>query len=110
MISSRDIGIISAGIFAEPEKYAGRIITAASEVMDLEQAAKIFSKVLNKDIVFKKLPSLITRLALGKNLYKMFKWINENNAVFLNDLDSFKKEFPGLMYLEEWIKLNFNPE
>jgi len=44
---------------------------------------------------------------MGKDLYKMFNWVNKNNAVFLKDLAAFKKEFPHLLDLKTWVKQNF---
>jgi hypothetical protein len=44
---------------------------------------------------------------MGKDLYKMFTWINKNDAVFLKDLNAFKKEFPGLLDLKTWIRDRF---
>jgi uncharacterized protein YbjT (DUF2867 family) len=106
-ISVIDIGEISANIFLNQEKYLGKTITIAAEEMDMQQVANTFSEVLGKEIKYQKLPMLITRLAMGKNLYKMFRWINENDAAFMKDLDAFKKENPNLTSLKQWIKLNF---
>jgi hypothetical protein len=44
---------------------------------------------------------------MGKDLYKMFTWINNNDVSFLKDLDGFKKEFPGLLNLKTWIHQKF---
>jgi uncharacterized protein YbjT (DUF2867 family) len=106
-ISSKDIGEISADIFMKPDKYSGRTVTIAAEEMDMAKVAGIFSEALGKEIKYQKLPGLITRLVMGKDLYKMFKWVNENDAVFLKDLDAFKKEYPHLTGLKEWIQRNF---
>ncbi|MEP6948653.1 MAG: NmrA/HSCARG family protein [Ginsengibacter sp.] len=106
-ISSKDVGEISAGIFMKPEKYLGETLTIAAEEMDMNEVAHIFSEALGKEIKYQKLPGLITRLVMGKDLYKMFTWVNENDAVFLKDLDAFRKEYPGLTGLKEWIQLNF---
>ena len=106
-IGSKDIGEIVADIFMKPDKYPGRTITIAAEEMDMGKVAGIFSDALGKEIKYQKLPGLITRLVMGKDLYKMFKWVNENDAVFLKDLDAFKKEYPHLTGLKAWIQLNF---
>lgn len=106
-ISTEDIGRISAQIFINPGQYEGRTITMAVEQLDLVQVSGIFSKVLEKEIRYQKLPGLITRFAMGKDLYKMFKWINENGGVFIKDIGPFQKEFPDYLTLEEWIKMNF---
>lgn len=49
----------------------------------------------------------ITRLFLGKNLYKMFKWMDEKSFFQKEDLDLTKTEFPNLLSLESWIEKNF---
>jgi uncharacterized protein YbjT (DUF2867 family) len=106
-ISSKDIGEIGASIFMDPGKYLGKTITIAAEEMDMKKVADIFSEGLGKEIKYQKLPMVITRLVMGKNLYKMFKWVNENDAVFLKDLEGFRKEYPNLTGLKQWIQLNF---
>lgn len=106
-ISAVDIGEISASIFLNKNKYLGKTITIGSEEMDMQQVANVFSEVLGKEISYQKFPMLIARLVMGKDLYKMFKWINENDAIFIKDLELFKKENPNLLSLNQWIKLNF---
>jgi uncharacterized protein YbjT (DUF2867 family) len=106
-ISVEDIGRISTTLFMNPETYTSKTINLAVEQMDGLQLAGTFSKVSGKETKYQKLPKLITRLAMGKDLYKMFRWINENDVVFVKDLNAFKKEFPGLLSLEEWIRLHF---
>lgn len=107
-ISSEDVGRIATQIFLSPEKYKGQIINLAAEQMDGIAAAGIFSKVWDKPVRYQQLPGIITRLAMGKDLYKMFNWINKNDAIFVKDLDTFKKEFPGMLNLDSWIKKYFN--
>lgn len=106
-ICADDIGRVSAVILSDPEKYAGRTIMLASEQMDGIELAAVFSKVLNKNIKFQQLPKLIVRLVMGKGLAKMFRWINDNDVVFIKDIDELKKEFQGMMSIEKWIEINF---
>ncbi len=108
-ISAADIGEISADIFLNKEKYLRKTITVGSEEMDMEQVAATFSEVLGKEICYQKLPSIIVRLVMGKNLYKMFKWINDNDLILLKDLQQFRKDRPNLLSLKQWIELNFKP-
>jgi uncharacterized protein YbjT (DUF2867 family) len=107
-IGAVDIGEISTDVFLNKNKYLGKTITIGSEEMDMQQVAVTFSEVLGKEISYQNLPMLIVRLVMGKNLYKMFKWINGNDAVFIKDIDLFKKENPNLTSLKQWIKTNFN--
>ncbi len=107
-ISSFDIGEISASVFMNPDKYLGKTLTIAAEEMSMKQVSVIFSEVMGKEILYQKLPMLITRLVMGKDNAKMFTWVNENDAIFVKDLDAFKKEYPNLTGLKEWIQLNFH--
>ena len=106
-ISAVDIGEISADIFLNKDRYLGKTITIGSEEMDMQQVAATFSEVLGKEISYQKFPMLIVRFVMGKDFYNMFKWINENDAVFIKDLELFKKENPNLLSLKQWIKINF---
>ena len=106
-VGSVDIGEISADIFLNQDKYLEKTITIGAEEMDMQQVADIFSEVLGQEIKYQKLPMIITRLVMGKDLYKMFKWINGNDTVIIKDLTAFKKENLNLTSLKQWIKYNF---
>ena len=106
-IGSEDVGSVTTTIFSNPKKYLNSTIILAAEQMDGEQLAVLFSKVMGKEIKFQQLPMIIVRLVMGKGLAKMFRWINNNDALFVKDISALQKEFPGMLSLEEWIKNNF---
>ncbi len=106
-IACKDVGEISAAVFLDPLKYIGKTFNIAAEEMDMQQMAETFSAVTGKPVKFQKLPMIITRLVMGKNLFKMFKWINENDSLFVKDLPAFRTEYPNLTTTKEWIKHNF---
>ena len=106
-ISSEDIGKIVTTIFSDLEKYRGRTIALAAEQMNGEQLASTFSKTMGREIKFQQLPLFITRLVMGRDLTKMFRWINNNDVCFVKDMPALHHEFPGMLRLEEWIRMNF---
>ena len=106
-IAAEDIGKAVAKIFKHSENYLGRTIPLATEQLSTQEVADKFSTVLNKKIEYEKLPVLITRLFLGKNLYKMFKWMDEKSYFKKEDVDLTKTEFSNLLSLESWIAKNF---
>lgn len=106
-IGADDMGMISTTILSDPSKYTGRTINLASEQMDGKQLAHLFSGILNKEIKFQQLPGFITRLVMGKGLARMFSWINNNDAVFVKDIQELKKEFPGMGSIKKWVEINF---
>lgn len=111
-ISSEDVGKIATTVFSDPERYMGLTMNLAAEQMDGEQLAATYSKVMGRKIKFQQLPRLITRLVMGRDLAKMFRWLDNNDPSFVKDLQAFKNEFPGMLSLEEWIKTHFktNPQ
>ena len=106
-IAAEDIGKAAAKIFLNSHEYLGRTIPLAAEQLSTQEVADAFTKVLNKKIEYKKLPIVITRLFLGKGLYKMFKWIDEKSVFQMEDVELTRKEFPDLLSLETWIGMNF---
>ena len=111
-ISSEDVGKIAATVFSDPGKYDGLTMNLAAEQMNGDQLAAIFSKAMGREIKFQQLPMLITRLVMGRDLAKMFRWVNNNDACFVKDIQSFRDQFPVMLSLEEWIKIHFktNPQ
>ncbi len=109
-ISVVDIGKISVEIFNHPERTLGKTIMLGVEEMNMQALASIFSEVMGREIKYQKLPMFITRLVMGSDLYKMFKWINENEGGFMKDIPSFREENPTLTTIKQWIKLNFQTE
>ncbi|TDH29054.1 NmrA/HSCARG family protein [Segetibacter sp. 3557_3] len=106
-ISSYDVGQVTTTIFSEPEQYRGRTIPLAANEMDNEQVAELFSGVLGKKIRYQKLPGLITRFVMGKDLYAMFKWINTNGGIMIKDVDDAQKEFGPFLSFSDWIRKTF---
>jgi uncharacterized protein YbjT (DUF2867 family) len=107
LMGSEDVGKVAATVFSNPEKYQGVIMNLAAEQMDGEEMAALFSKVMGREIKFQQLPMFITRLVMGSKLAKMFRWINNNDVLFVKDIQAFKNEFPGMLSLEEWVKIHF---
>jgi len=106
-ISAQDVGSIGARILENPEPYKNKTMVLAAVEMNMQEVAGIFSEVMGRKITYGTLPPFLTRLFLGKDLYKMFTWINNNNAIFLKDLQGFKNQFPGLLDLKTWVKQKF---
>ncbi len=106
-IASEDIGKAAAKIFQNNDNYLGKTIPLATEQLTMQEVADIFSKVLKKKIVYKKLPAFITKLFMGNSLFKMFKWMNEKSVCSIEDVTLTRKEFPNPLSLQRWIEMNF---
>ena len=106
-ISTDDVGKIAAKVITNPKVYKNKVLSLATDEKQITEVAKLFGAAMNKEIKYQKLPGLITRLIMGKDLYKMFKYMNKNDFVVLKDIEPIKQEFEGLGNLENWINDHF---
>lgn len=107
-ISTDDVGKIAAKVITHPEAYQNKTISIATDERQITEVAKMFGSAMKKEIKYQKLPGLITRLLMGKDLYKMFNYMNQNDFVVVKDIEAVKKEFDGLGNLNQWIIDHFS--
>jgi len=103
-IATDDIGAFVALAFERPTEFIEKQLEiAGSELTNLE-AAKVFSRVMGRPVKFSKLPTLIVRLFMSQEVYKMFTWFNE--AGFQADIAGLRRCYPEvhLHTLEEWLR------
>lgn len=103
-IATDDIGAFAALAFERPKDFIGaELEIAGSELTNIE-AAKVFSRVLNRPVKFQKLPLPIVRLVLGKEFYQMFHWFNTNG--YRANIPELRRKYPEvhLHTLEEWLR------
>jgi uncharacterized protein YbjT (DUF2867 family) len=103
-IATDDIGAFVALAFDRPKDFIdAELEIAGSELTNIE-AAKVFSRVLNRPVKFQKLPLPIVRLVLGKEFYQMFHWFN--NAGYKANIAELRRRYPEvhLHSLEEWLR------
>jgi uncharacterized protein YbjT (DUF2867 family) len=107
MITVDDIGAYVANAFTNPDKYIGRTIEIAGEELTNEEVAATMSQVLGRKVKFKRLPLMIVKLAMDKEMYLMFKWFNEKG--YTADIEETKRNFPLVQVtdLKNWL-LNEN--
>jgi uncharacterized protein YbjT (DUF2867 family) len=103
-IATDDIGAFAALAFERPREFIGLELEIAGSALTNPEAAQVFSRVLGKPVRFRKLPMLLVRLVLGKELYQMFGWFNE--AGFQADIPELRRRYPEvhLQTLEEWLR------
>jgi uncharacterized protein YbjT (DUF2867 family) len=103
-IATDDIGAFVALAFDRPTEFIGKELEIAGSELTNPEAAKIFSRVLDKPVKFQKLPLPLVRLVLGKEFYSMFRWFNE--AGYKADVPGLRGAYPEihLHTLEEWLR------
>jgi uncharacterized protein YbjT (DUF2867 family) len=104
LIPADGIGAFTAAAFDRPEDFIGEAIDIASDELTNPEIAEVFTKVMGRPIRYSKLPMLIVRLFMGKELYQLFKWFN---AVGYDvDIPALKNRFSEVKFtsLEEWLR------
>jgi len=108
MIGLDDIGKIAAQVLSNPEKYSGKTLSIATDEYHVADLPQLFSEAMNKPVKYSKLPGIIVRLAMGKAQYKMFKYMNQNNATVVNNIQDIRNEFSIEGDLKSWVHQNFS--
>ena len=103
VITVDDIGAYVADAFTNPETYLNKTIEIAGDELTNEQVASTMTEVLGMKVKFKKLPLIIARVVMDKEMYLMFKWFNENG--FNVDINETKTNFPAVNVttLKNWL-------
>ena len=103
-IATDDIGGFAALAFERPRDFIGMELEIAGSELTNIQAAKVFSRVLNKPVKFKKLPMLVVKLVLGREFYQMFHWFNTKG--YKANIPELRRRYPEIRLhtLEEWLR------
>lgn len=103
LIATEDIGAYAVYAFEHPEKTLNRAVEIAGDELTNPQIAATFSRVMGREVKFKRLPMPVVRLFMGKEMYEMFRWFNE--AGFQADIVANKKNYPEVrpLTLEQWL-------
>ncbi|UCE92707.1 MAG: NmrA/HSCARG family protein [Flavobacteriaceae bacterium] len=104
LISTEDIGRIAAQVITNISKYKGKTLNLATDQKSAEEQAEIISEGLNRPITYQKLPGIFTYLFMGKDLFKMFSYMNKYNFIVMKDIDAFKAEYKKLGDFEKWVE------
>jgi uncharacterized protein YbjT (DUF2867 family) len=110
MIGVDDIGKIAAAVITNKEKYINKTLSIATDEWQIGEIPKAFSEAINKPVSYKKLPAIITRLAMGKDLSIMFKYMNQNDFCLINNIQEIRDEFNISGDFRSWINKNFSPK
>ncbi|WP_273567360.1 NmrA/HSCARG family protein [Maribacter halichondriae] len=107
MIGVDVIGKIAAKVISNSENYMGKTLSLATDEWSIEEIPQLFSEAINKPVKYKKLPSIITRLAMGKDLAKMFKYMNKQNFSGVENIDTVRDEFEIKENFKSWVLEHF---
>jgi len=103
LLAVDDAGAFVAAAFNDRVRYIGQTFELAGDELTNEEIAVTISEVLGKPVKFKRLPLIIAKLVMDKEMYLMFKWFNEKG--FTADIASLKTKHPALQLtsLRNWL-------
>ncbi|MBT8300631.1 MAG: NmrA/HSCARG family protein [Maribacter sp.] len=110
MIGTDDIGKIAAQVISDRAKYEDQTLSIATDEWEIGDVPRAFSEVLNIPVKYKKLPRFITRLAMGKDLYKMFNYMNKHDFKVVENIQDIKDEFNITGDLKSWAQEHFKTD
>ena len=98
-IATEDVGAFAALAFERAKEFMGLELEIAGSELTNPETAETFSRVLGKQ-----LPMPLVRVVLGKELYQMFRWFNQEG--FRADIKELRRCYPELhlQTLEEWLR------
>lgn len=101
-ISTDDLGIIAARIFASPEQYIGQEIKLASDVKSIEESRAIYRAVMGKNPPRFPMPIWMFKRFVGTDLITMWQWLRSAEI----DLDTKPAHaiYPEVLGLEAWLR------
>jgi len=110
MIGTDDIGKIASQVISDRARYQDKTLSIATDEWQIGEVPQVFSEALNKPVKYRKLPGFITRLAMGKDLNKMFKYMNQRDFKVVDDIQAIKEEFNITGDFRSWAQDNFKAD
>lgn len=104
LVAVDDIGRFAAACLCAERSPTGRVLPVYSECLSAADQARIVGEVLGKPVKARKLPDLLVRLLLGRDLYRMFRFYNAGRAPASPDNSAFLQAVPEPITFRRWIE------
>lgn len=106
-IAVEDIGAVAAKAFAAPEQTIGQRLTLVGDAASVREQAAVLSRVMGRTVKPGKLPGLIVRFALGRDLHAMFRWLDTKVNTVPFDCKNLEALHLDQIAFEEWARQHF---
>jgi uncharacterized protein YbjT (DUF2867 family) len=105
MIATWDIGGFVQLAFARPKEFIGTELEIAGSALTPAESAKVFTRVLRRPVKFRQIPLFVNRFLMGKDVNKMFEWLNASG--YKADVPGLRQRYPelNLLSLEDWLRV-----
>ena len=107
LIAVDDIGAVAAKVMLTPEAYAGRTIPLVGDAASTRGMASTLSRVLGREIKAGQLPGVLVMLFLGRDLHRMFRWLDQHGGKLPHPTEDLRAPLPSLRTFEQWCRHAF---
>lgn len=100
-----DLGAFVLKAFENPLEFIGEEIYLAGDELNMNELTNTFSRILERDLQYVPMPRIVSRFRLGKEYYKMFKWLDKRKLDDMAgaNISELRRQNPSLMRLEDWL-------
>jgi len=102
MIAVEDIGDFAAMAFENPDGWIGREVDLAGDELTMPAIADTFSRVIGREVGYYQVPWDQFEEQMGEEATVMYRWFNDYG--YEADVAALKKEHPGLISLEQYLR------
>jgi uncharacterized protein YbjT (DUF2867 family) len=102
MIDADDIGVFAALAFENPDEWVGREVDLAGDELTMPEIADTFSRVVGRQVDYFQTPWDQFEEQMGEEFTVMYRWFNDYG--YEADVAGLRKEHPGLVSLEQYLR------
>jgi uncharacterized protein YbjT (DUF2867 family) len=102
MIDADDIGVFAAMAFENPDGWIGREVDLAGDELTMPEIAATFSRVIGRQVDYFQVPWEGFEEQMGEEFTVMYRWFNDYG--YEADVAGLRKEHPGLVSLEQYLR------
>ena len=102
MVAVEDIGVFAATAFENPDEWIGREVDLAGDELSMPEIAGTFSRVSGREVNYFQVPWNQFEEQMGEEYAVMYRWFNDYG--YEADIAALKKEHPGLISFEQYLR------
>ena len=106
MVTVEDIALVSAAIFADPDKYLGQVVDIASDSLTVAEMKAVYRRVSGKRTLPFSIPLWALKLS-NAEAARQYRWNNRVGWTF--DLAPLRADFPQLTTFESFLRSRLAP-
>lgn len=104
LVAVEDIGRFAAVCLRDQAAPTGAVYPVYTECLSAREQAEIIGEILGRRVVARKLPDILVRLFLGRDLYRMFRFYNRGRAPSPSGNAAFREAVQSPVSFRRWCE------